>query len=312
MMKRKSRLSGDSCGNVQIWKYAACSTRRILPNLEATPAIPREPKPLRLLYWIFVVSMIYGLISCRSITETDSRKPVALIVFAAASLTDSFVELEQAFEELHLGVDLVLNFASSSQLVAQLREGITADIFASANVNQMQEAVTSGRVEPDEVSFFVANKLTIVVPAGNPADIRSLEDLGNTDVTFLMAVEGVPVRDYADQIIQTLPRSLQLKIYENLVSEESTVRQVSTKVALGEADAGIVYTSDITPDIAERVEQVEIPDTLNVTATYPIAVIADSAASELAHSFVDFVLSEPGQEILTKWGFMPIQTDVAY
>lgn len=261
---------------------------------------------------LLAVGIIFGLVSCSSMSDSDSRNPDELIVFAAASLSDSFAELERVFENSHPDVDLILNFASSSQLATQLSEGVTADVFASANENQMQVVMTNGRVDPAGVRSFIANELTILVPAGNPANIQTIDDLGNANVSILMAVEGVPVRDYADQIIHTLPGSDQKAIYENLVSEESNVRQVSTKIALGEADAGIVYTSDITPDITEWVEKIEIPDSLNVIARYPIAAIEDSEAGELAREFIDFVLGETGQEILMDWGFISIQPDVAY
>jgi len=266
----------------------------------------------QLIIYLLVVGIIFGLASCRYIREIDSRKTDELIVFAAASLTDSFAELENVFEKNYPDVDLILHFASSSQLATQLSEGVTADVFASANENQMQVVMSNGRVDPAEVRSFIANELTIVVPAGNPANIQTIDDLGNANVSLLLAVEGVPVRDYADQIIHTLPGSNQKAIYDNLVSEESNVRQVSTKIALGEADAGIVYTSDITPDITGLVEKIEIPESLNVIASYPIAVIEDSKARELARVFIDFVLGETGQEILMDWGFISVQPDVAY
>lgn len=267
---------------------------------------------LPLIPWLITALMLLVLVSCRSPKEADGRNPHELIVFAAASLSDSFTEIEGAFEQAHPGANLIMNFASSSQLAAQLREGVRADVFASANQNQMQIAVASGRVDSTEVKLFAANMLTIVVPAGNPAKIQSLTDLGSADVSLLMTVEGVPVRDYADQIISSLSAATQEKIYANLVSEESNVRQVSTKIALGEADAGIVYTSDITPDIAERVEQIIIPDFQNLVAAYPIAVIRDSQTKDLANSFIDYVLSEPGQEVMANWGFIPIQTQIGY
>ncbi len=267
---------------------------------------------LRLFSWWLWTPLIIGLVSCDSTPEVDSAKTDQLIVFAAASLTDSFTELEEAFEADNPGTDVVLNFASSSQLAFQLREGAAADVFASANENQMQMAVASGRVDPFDVVSFTANKLTILVPAGNPAEIRTIEDLGNPGVSLLVAVEGVPARDYADQIIRHLPGAAGGRIYGNLVSEESNVRQVSTKVALGEADAGIVYVSDITPDIADQVEQIQIPDALNVIASYPIATIQDSRQEALAKDFIEFVLSDAGQAILANWGFASLQTNIAY
>jgi len=240
-----------------------------------------------------------------AVSGTGRYQADDLVIFAAASLTDSFTDLVKDFEERNPGTNLVLHLASSSRLAAQLREGVSADIFASANPAQMQAVVESQRVDAGDIQLFAANTLTIIVPTGNPAKIHSLPDLGKAGVALLMSVEGVPVRDYADQSIGKLPRSIQDAIYQNLISEESNVRQVTTKVALGEADAGIVYTSDITPDIAGRVERVDIPEALNIHATYPIAVIADSAHKALANDFIEFVISQEGQSILMEWGFLP-------
>jgi molybdate transport system substrate-binding protein len=254
---------------------------------------------------LLLLGWILFSLACSIRSEGYRNTGSDLIVFAAASLTDAFTELARAFEHQHPGTSVVLNFAASSQLAAQLREGVAADVFASANPNQMQAAIDSGRVLPEDVFLFAANQLTIVVPADNPGQVSSVVDLGNPGLSLLMAVQGVPVRDYADMIIKTLPESTQKHIYANLVSEESTVRQIATKIALGEADAGIVYTSDITPEIAGRVELIRIPDEENIIATYPIAVIAESGDRQAAVAFVTFVHSPTAQKILAKWGFLP-------
>lgn len=231
------------------------------------------------------------------------RQQRELTVFAASSLTDAFEELAQAFEAQHAGVEVLLNFASSSQLAAQLREGAEADVYAPANQAQMQVVVDAGRVEAGTEAPFVSNRLTIVVPADNPADIGALEELAKPGVQLILAVEGVPVREYTDDVVSTMGAAFQEQFYGNVVSEEDNVRQVAAKVALGEADAGIVYTSDVTPDIAGRVRQIAIPEEQNVVATYPIAPLADAAHPDLAQRFIDFTLGEEGQEILSRWGF---------
>jgi molybdate transport system substrate-binding protein len=261
---------------------------------------------MKLASCLICIGLALGLTACMANSNPKGDPRRDLVIFAAASLTDSFTELATVFEAQNPGINLVLHFASSAQLAAQLNEGVSADIFASANQLQMQAAIESQRVELRDVQPFAANTLTVVVPVGNPAGIQSLYDLGGAGVALLMAVPGVPVRDYADQMIANLPPSIQDSIYQNLMSEESNVRQVATKVALGEADAGIVYRSDITPDIADRIEQVEIPEALNVMAAYPLAVIADTAHKELADDFVGFVISQDGQVILIQWGFTPI------
>lgn len=228
-----------------------------------------------------------------------------LTVFAASSLTDAFDELAEAFEAANPGVQVVLNFASSSQLAAQLREGAMADIYASANPVQMRAVIDAGRIEAGTETPFVSNRLTIVVPADNPAGITALKDLANPGVQLILAVDGVPVREYADEIVAAMTADFQAAFYGNLVSEEDNVRQVSAKIALGEADAGIVYTSDVTPDIADQVQQIAIPDAQNVIATYPIAPLVDAPHPELARRFIDFILSDEGQSILVRWGFGP-------
>lgn len=251
---------------------------------------------------LYFVTLLVVLLAGCSITSSDPGSE-KLVVFAASSLTDAFSNLEIAFEAQNDGVDVVMNFASSSQLAAQLKEGITADVYASANPIQMQVVIDSGRIDADEVVLFVSNRLVIITPADNPAHIATLEDLANDGVALVLAVGGVPVRAYTDQIVAGLPLEIQKRFYANLVSEEDNVRQVSAKIALGEADAGVVYTSDVTPDIAGLVQQILIPEEQNVVAAYPIAPLVDAADPALAHSFIDFVLSAEGQEILSAWGF---------
>lgn len=233
-------------------------------------------------------------------------------VFAAASLTGAFNEIAEAFEGTHPGVTIILNYAGSSQLATQIIEGAPADVFASANPVQMQNVIDAGLVTgPPDV--FATNRLTIIVPAENPAGIDSPVDLAAPGAALVMAVPGVPVREYADQVLAQLaadpaygPSFLE-GVYANLVSEESNVRIVASRVALGEADAGIVYRSDVTPDIAGSVLQVPIPAEFNITATYPIAALADSPSPDLAAEFIAFVRGPEGQAILQRWGFGPAE-----
>lgn len=228
-----------------------------------------------------------------------------LVVMAASSLTDAFDEIAVAFEAANPGADVLPNYASSSSLATQLVEGAPADVFASANASQMNVAADGGRIVGEPV-VFLTNRLTIIVPADNPGGLESYADLAKPGIALVLAAPDVPVRDYSDQSIALMgDAAFQAAVYANLVSEEPNVRQVATKVSLGEADAGIVYTSDVTPDIAASVLQIPIPDELNVIATYPIAVVEGAPAGDLAQAFVDFVLSAEGQAILAKWGFGP-------
>ena len=239
-----------------------------------------------------------------------ARSETTLTVFAASSLTDAFDEIGAAFENAHPDVQVIYNYGGSSQLATQILEGARADIFASANDVQMKRLVDASHLNGSPQNF-ASNRLVIIVPASNPAAITSLEDLGNPGVRLLLAVPGVPVRDYADQVIGSLDQNPATstfhadQVYANLVSEEDNVRQVAAKVALGEADAGIVYSSDITPDLAPSVTHIEIPESRNIIAMYPVGQLTESAHPTIAQDYIAFVLSAEGQAILARWGFAP-------
>ncbi len=242
-----------------------------------------KTKMFKILLGLFMLLLLAGCGSDQA--ENGVTESQELTVFAAASLTDAFSELGKTFESQNEGVSVVYNFGGSSQLAAQLSEGIAADVFAPANAKQMQAAIEAGRIEPGAEKLFVSNRLSIIVPADNPAGITALADLGKPGVQMVLAEEGVPVRDYTDEIVAAMPADFQEQFYANLVSGEENVRQVAAKVALGEADAGIVYTSDVTPDLADKVQQIAIPDDQNVIATYPIAPLSDCAAPRIGAAF---------------------------
>lgn len=241
-----------------------------------------------------------------------SAQDTTLVVFAASSLTDTFEAVAADFEAANPGVDILFNFAGSSDLAAQLDAGAPADVFASANNRQMQAAVDAGRIGGSPVTF-AKNRLVMIVPSDNPANISELRDLANPGVLLVLAAPGVPVRDYTNTMLDRLAsdpaygESYREAVMANLVSEEENVRAVAAKVALGEADAGVVYLSDVTPDISDDVLALPIPDSLNTIATYPIAVTDDTTHPELAQAFVDYVLSDAGQATLSGWNFVPAQ-----
>lgn len=233
-----------------------------------------------------------------------------LIVFAAASLTDTFEAIAADFEAAHPGVDVLFSFGGSSELAAQIAEGAPADVFASANSRQMRAAQESERVNADAPVIFARNKLTLIVPADNPAGIEALADLAQPGLTLVVASEGVPVRDYTEAMLALLAEdeafgAAYVEAFRaNIASEEPNVRQVAAKVALGEADAGIVYASDVTPDLRESVVALVIPDAVNTIAEYPAAVLNDTPQPELAQAFVDAIVSAEGQATLETWGFI--------
>lgn len=247
--------------------------------------------------------LIAGLLLAGCLAAPEkAASPAELVVFAASSLTDAFTEMAQVFEQENPDTAVILNFASSSQLAVQLAEGAPADVFASANERQMDETITTGRVAAANAIPFATNRLTILVPADNPAQVTALADLNRPGIQLVLAAPGVPARQYTDEIITQMGAAFAESFYANLVSEEKNVRLAAAKIALGEADATIVYASDVTPDIAGRVQQIVIPDDQNVVAVYPIAPLADAMQPQLAQQFVQFVRSPAGQEILLKWG----------
>jgi molybdate transport system substrate-binding protein len=237
-------------------------------------------------------------------------EPVELTVFAAASLAEAFSDLGDRFEAEHPGVIIVFNFAGSNQLAAQINQGAPADVFASANRPQMQVAIDGGRIVSGTQRTFVRNRLVVIYPKDNPAGLATLQDLAKPGMKIVFAAKEVPVGQYSldflDKAAQDAGYGTTFKdgVLANVVSYEENVRAVLSKVALGEADAGIVYTSDMSAGNAEQVGRIDIPDTLNTIATYPIAVLSDSPHLESSQAFVDLVLSQEGQEVLEKYGFI--------
>lgn len=240
----------------------------------------------------------------------EVAEEATITVFAAASLTDAFTELGLLFEEQNPGTTVALSFGGSSALATQLAEGAPADVFASANTTQMQNAVEAGRIAGEPVNFLT-NSLVVIIPSDNPAGLTTLADLANEDIAFVTALPDVPIRDFTDQVLANAAADpdygsdFQERVMANLVSEEDNVRQLAAKVALGEADAGIVYKSDVTPDIADQVQIIDIPEALNIVAVYPIAPTNDSLNPDLAQAFVELILSSEGQAVLEEWGFGP-------
>lgn len=241
-------------------------------------------------------------------------EPANLTVFAAASLTDAFNEIGQNFSAAHPGVTVIFNFAGSQQLAQQLGQGAPADVFASANSRQMEVAILEAqRVISGTQRTFVRNRLVVIFPADNPAGITQLQDLTKAGVKLILAAKEVPVGQYSldfmDKAIQdpAFGATFEDDVLKNVVSYEENVRSVLTKISLGEGDAGIVYTSDISGEGADRVGRLDIPDQLNTIASYPIAVISDSAYPVQAQAFMDYILSPAAQEALVKYGFIPIE-----
>jgi molybdate transport system substrate-binding protein len=233
-----------------------------------------------------------------------------LTVFAAASLTDSFNQIKSDLEAANPGLTITYNFAGSQALVTQLTEGAPADVFASASNAQMKNAVEGGVID-GTATVFTQNRLAIVVPKDNPAGVTGPADLAKDGLKLVLAQAEVPVGQYARQSICTAGQDTATygegfveAVGANIVSEEDNVKAVLTKVQLGEADAGIVYTTDITADVAEDVTLIEVPAAINVIAKYPIAPVAGGNA-DLAAAFISYILGPEGQATLQQFGFEP-------
>src|SRR5918998_624624 len=247
-----------------------------------------------------------GLVGCGGGEQREEG--ATLTVLAASSLTDAFGELESVFEEQNEGVNVQTSFAGSSELLAQVQQGAPADVFASADEAKMDTALEEGLVTEPET--FVRNRLVVIVPADDPANIRELRDLAEADTQIVLAEEAVPIARYAEEVLENADaeygEGFAQRVRDKMVSREANVRASANRVALGEADATFVYVSDVTGDIREQVRMIEILEELNVVATYPIATIEDSKNSKLARAWVDLVLSDRGQGVLEKYNFEPV------
>ncbi len=217
-----------------------------------------------------------------------------ITVFAASSLTAAYTAIGRDFEKAHPGSMIKLSFGGSSTLVAQIQQGAIGDIFASADQPNMQKAVDAGLVA-ESPSIFAHNRLEIVVGAGNPKHITGLSNLAQSGLIVVLCAPAVPCGRYAAQALQKAGMTVKP------ASQETDVKAVVSKVALGEADAGIVYVTDVKA-AGSGVQGVEIPLSLNVVADYPVAILKDSQNAPLAKAFVSYLLGA-GQPTLARYGF---------
>lgn len=232
-----------------------------------------------------------------------------LHIMAAASLTDAFGEMEQVLEDHHPDLDITIETAGSQTLVTQLQAGAEADVLATANQTWMDTAKESGLIDGAPVTFS-SNRLVIAAPADNPAGIESIDDLAGDGVSLILAGEDVPAGTYARDAICAHAASTDdasdflVLLDGNIVSEEPDVRHVLAKLVLGEADAGIVYASDVAAAelSGTQLTVVELPEGLAAPVTYPIAPVA-GGDTDLALAFIGFTLSDEGQAILNRYGF---------
>jgi molybdate transport system substrate-binding protein len=226
--------------------------------------------------------------------DDGGAEGAALVVFAAASLTDAFEEAADAFEDANPGTSVELNLAASSALREQIVEGAPADVFASANGPNMDAVVEAGEAENSEV--FALNQLEIVVPAGNEAGVSGLDDFARAELFVGLCAEEVPCGAFGRDALANAG------VEPSIDTDEPDVRALLAKVQSGDLDAGLVYRTDVLA-AGDAVEGIDVPDEHDVVAAYPIAVLSRSEVPDVADAFVAFVLSAEGQEILASHGF---------
>jgi molybdate transport system substrate-binding protein len=265
------------------------------------------------LFMLLVACML--LAACGSTSSSSSGSatptpaPVKITVFAAASLTEAFGEMKTQYDAAHPNVTITFNFAGSNTLAQQIVNGAPADVFASADTQNMQKVVTPGLVNTPQT--FARNKVVVIVPANNPANINTLHDLAKSGVKIAVADVSVPVGNYTLEVLNKMGQSsaygpaYESAVKANFVTHETSVKSVLQKVQLGEVDAGYVYVSDAF-SAGDKVKSIAIPDEFNVVADYPIATVKASSNQSAADSFIQYVLSSDGQAILAKFHFIPV------
>lgn len=262
-----------------------------------------KPHMARVAGILIAATVALGLAGCAGGAPAASPTPTAtedtlegsITVFAAASLKATFTELAEEFETAHPGTDVTLNFAGSADLVTQITEGAPADVFASADEKNMAKLTDTGLVDGEPVDF-ATNVLEIATPPGNPAGIEAFADLADPAVKLVICAPEVPCGAATVKVEEATGVVL------TPVSEESSVTDVLGKVTSGEADAGLVYVTDVIA-AGDAVEGVEFDESGEAVNTYPIATLVDSAAPDVAKAFLEFVTGRQGLAVLAAAGF---------
>jgi molybdate transport system substrate-binding protein len=271
--------------------------------------LPRLILPGALVLLIVILTGCGGTTSSSSTsTPTATAAPVSLKIYAASSLTDAFGAIKTAYQAAHPNVSITYNFDGSQTLEQQLANGAPADIFASADTSHMQLAETAKLVTKSQI--FAKNNLVVIIPASNPGHITTLKDLDKSGIKLVVGVPAVPVGKYGLQVLDNLGKSAQYgaayekSVKANIVSQEEDDKSVVTQVQLGDADAGIVYRTDVTSAEAKEVTVIPIPTQYNVIAQYPIAVLSGSTQQQADQAFINYLLSTAGQSILENYQFI--------
>ncbi len=259
-----------------------------------------------------LVALIAALVL--ALSHGLAEEPKELTVFTAASLTGAFVEIGQMYKN-QTNIEVAFNFDGSQALRTQIENAAYADVFVSANKKQMNDVKNSELMNNSSIVIFTKNKLSLIVPKDNPAKIANLSDLAKPGLKIVIGTKDVPVGDYALQIISKLGNDsaygpdYKTKVLANVISQETNVNYVVTKVALGEADVGFAYVSDVTEDLASKVDKIDIPDEYNIIAEYPMGILLESKYPAESQEFMNLVMSDEGKAILEKYGFAPVESE---
>ena len=236
-----------------------------------------------------------GISGCSNDDAAKGEGDTTLTIYAAASLKSTFEEIGEEFEKTHDGVNVEFNFAGSSDLVAQIQQGAPADVFASADTANM-EKLTADDLIGSGPEDFATNTLQIAVPTDNPAGIKTLADVTKKDVNLVICAVEVPCGAAAQKVADAADLTF------TPVSEEQSVTDVLNKVTTGEADAGLVYVTDVKA-AGDTVLGIEFPESAAVVNVYPIGTVEESKHSDLAQEFMELVLGDAGQSVLAEAGF---------
>lgn len=258
-----------------------------------------------------VLVIIAILIAGISLNSQHSTGKTEVTVFAAASLKAAFSELGANYEANHTNIKLNFNFDGSTNLKTQLLNGATADVFASADYKNLNAVAGSHLIVNSTIQTFAKNRLVIIVPSSNTAGVTSVSDITKSGVKIVIGDTNVPIGNYTRTFLKSITNSstefvdFQTKVLSNVVSQESSVSNIVTKVSLGEADLGIVYTTDAA-SAGSKVTQIPIADAYNVIAVYPIGELAATKHSTEANGFISYVMSPDGQALMAKYGFIMV------
>ena len=242
----------------------------------------------------------------------NSQAEEQLVVSAASSLKDAFAEIGRAFEQDHPGKKVSFNFAGSNQLANQIEQGAPVDVFASADMACIKRLVNKNLTS--EYAVLAKNKMIMIVSKSSKMKIDALPDIADKGVRLIVPVKQVPAAIYARQILTNADQAgmygadFSSRVMSNAVSEEPDVRMVVMKVAMGEGDAGIVYASDVTGDMRNKLRVIALPGQLNAVAEYGVAIVKNSSHQDTAKAFYNLLLSPKGESILVKSGLLPAQT----